>query len=113
MLPFGVMGLLLVGCTKPDRSDVSTPVAPTAAQASRSIESFRFIGPTTTIQQVIAELGAPDRNVGSGVYIYEYRLNDGTRVWIWSADNTHIGFVRYGGTNITNIGDGKILYERK
>jgi hypothetical protein len=74
---------------------------------SRSIESFRFIGPTTTMQQVKAKLGEPDRDVGSGIYIYEYLLTDGTRVWIGSSDNSRILYVRHG---ITSINDGEVLY---
>jgi hypothetical protein len=100
--------LLLVGCTGPRDSDATAPAALTDAQASRSIEAFRFIGPTTTVQEVIQKLGAPDRDVGSGVYIYEYRLRDGSRVWIWSADDKHIGFVRHG---TTKIDGSEVLYE--
>src|SRR5262249_6329067 len=85
-----LISLLFVGCTAPRRSDAPVP----AVAKSRSIESFRFIGPTTTMPQVLASVGSPDRDVGSGIYIYEYRLSDGSRIWIGSADNSHIMYVR-------------------
>ena len=88
--------VLLVGCTAPRHPDAPTPIAPPAAQVSRSIGSFRFIGPETTMQQVITKLGTPDRDIGSGLYVYAYRLSDGTDVLIGSADGSHILYVRHG-----------------
>ncbi|MBA4150636.1 MAG: hypothetical protein H0X66_21190 [Verrucomicrobia bacterium] len=93
---FIFISVLLVGCAVPPRSDAPAQIAPTTAQASRSIESFRFIGPETTLQEVTTKLGAPDRDVGSGLYVYAYRLSDGTDVWIGSADGSHILYVRHG-----------------
>jgi hypothetical protein len=88
--------VLLVGCTGSQQPDPPVPIAPRAAQSSRSIESFRFIGPETTMQQVNTKLGAPDRDVGSGLYVYLYRLRDGSDVLIGSADGSHILYVRHG-----------------
>ena len=88
--------VLLVGCVAPQCSDTPTPNVNTTAQVPRSIESFRFIGSETTLQEVTAKLGAPDRDVGSGLYVYAYRLSDGTDVLIGSADGSHILYVRHG-----------------
>jgi hypothetical protein len=99
-----VISVLLVGCATPRHSDAPAPIAPTAPQASRSIESFRFIRPETTMQQVTAKVGAPDRDVGSGLYVYAYRLSDGTNVLIGSADGLHILYVRHG---------TEVLFEKK
>jgi len=48
------------------------------------------------MQQVNTKLGAPDRDVGSGLYVYLYRLRDGSDVLIGSADGSHILYVRHG-----------------
>jgi hypothetical protein len=62
------------------------------------------------VQDVIARLGAPDRDVGSGIYILEYRLRDGSHVWIGSPNNSQIIYVRHGAAS---IGEGEVLYERR
>jgi hypothetical protein len=81
-----------------------------AMTPSHSLESFRFIGPSTTMQQVFAALGPPYRDVGSGIYMYEYELADGTQIWIGSADDTNIIYVRHG---TTKLDDSQVLYQRK
>jgi len=48
------------------------------------------------MHEVIAKLGKPDRDVGSGLYVYAYRLNDGTDVLIGSSDGSGILYVRHG-----------------
>jgi hypothetical protein len=48
------------------------------------------------MQQVIAQLGKPDRDAGSGIYVFVYGLSDGTEVWIGSADGSHILYARHG-----------------
>ena len=53
--------------------------------------------------QVTSKLGNPDRDVGSGLYVYAYRLNDGSDVLIGSADGSSILYVRHG---------TKVLFER-
>jgi len=96
--------VLLVGCAQPQRPDEpTTPNPRTTTQGTRSIESFRFIGSETTMLQVTSKLGNPDRDVGSGLYVYAYRLNDGSDVLIGSADGSSILYVRHG---------TKVLFER-
>jgi hypothetical protein len=97
------ISVLLVGCGQSQRSDVPTPNAHTTIQGSRSIESFRFVGSETTMLQVTSKLGNPDRDVGSGLHIYSYRLGDGSDVLIGSADGSRILYVRHG---------SKVLFER-
>jgi hypothetical protein len=63
---------------------------------SRSVEMFRFIGPTTTVQQVFAKVGPADRDIGSGIYIYDYRLSDGSHIWIGTADDSNIMYALHG-----------------
>ncbi|MCB1229043.1 MAG: hypothetical protein KDN19_02190 [Verrucomicrobiae bacterium] len=89
-----LISLMLAGCTHIPRSEA--PPASVSAPPSRTVESFHFIGAATTLQDVIARLGAPDRDVGSGIYIYAYRLTDGSDVLVGSADGSHILYVRHG-----------------
>jgi hypothetical protein len=89
LIPF-----MLAGCAHPPRSDA--PTTSVSAPSSRTVESFRFIGAATTLQDVTARFGAPDRDVGSGIYIYAYRLTDGSDVLVGSADGSHILYVRHG-----------------
>jgi hypothetical protein len=93
-------------------SPPSAAAAPARPSRTLNLDSFRFDWPTTTVQDVVSKVGEPDRDVGSGVYIFLYQLSDGSLVWIWSADGTHIGFVRHGTTN-TGITNGELLYKRK
>ena len=48
-------------------------------------------------------------SVGSGLYIYDYQLSDGTHIWIGSADTVHILYVRHG----TSTDDSELLYSKK
>jgi hypothetical protein len=61
------------------------------------------------MQQVIAKLGKPDRDVGSGIYIFVYQLSDDSCIWIGSADNSRIMYVRHG---TKSIDGSEILYRR-
>jgi hypothetical protein len=46
-----------------------------------SVESFKFIGPETTKEQLVAKLGEPNFSVAGGFYdTYTYSLNDGTDI---------------------------------
>jgi hypothetical protein len=82
----------------------------TSKAASRSLSMFRFIGPTTTMQQVFAAVGQEDRDLGSGICILEYGLADGSHIWIGTADLKHIMYVRHG-TN--SLDSGELLYPKK
>lgn len=81
---------------------VGTACAP-AEEKSRTIHSFEFIGAGTTLRQVVAKLGAPDRDIGSGIHIYVYELADGTEVWVGSPGE-QVWYVRHG---------SKTLYEQR
>ncbi len=111
------IAVALAGCRRagdspapaaPTPLPVSMPAAASSQSASRSVESFRFIGPVTTMQQVIDRVGPPDQDIGSGLEIGEYRLNDGTYVWIGSGAG-RIMYVRHGAA----LSDSKLLYPEK
>jgi hypothetical protein len=69
---------------------------------SRSVQSFQFVDATTTMQQVFAQVGPPDGDIGSGIDIFVYGLSDGSSIFIGSADPAHVMYVDHG----TNLPDG-------
>jgi len=75
-----------------------------------TVDDFRFIGAHTTMQDVIARVGAPGGDIGSGIHIYLYRLEDGTLVWIGSPDGSEILYVRHVGRLPEQ---SSTLYERR
>jgi hypothetical protein len=85
-----------LGCAQEDPR--GTPVVDSGALpvSSHSVDEFRFIDRDTTVPQVFAKLGNPGRDIGSGIHIYEYLLQDGSRVIIGSPDGSDIWYVRHG-----------------
>jgi hypothetical protein len=82
--------LLVTGCGK--------------QEPPRSLDAFRRIGASTSLEDVRREFGPPDHDVGSGLYIYVYRLDDGSEVRVGGSDSARVLYVRHG----TNI-----LFEKK
>ena|SRR5674476_33524 len=91
-----VAALLVAGC--------STQRSAKSQDSSRTLDSFRFIGATTTIRDVTARFGSPDMDVGYGQHSYGYRLSDGSFVLVGFADPSQVLSVRHG---------EQILFERK
>jgi hypothetical protein len=78
-----IIAALLVGCAKHHDADPATPIPVSASHSSLSVKSFRFIGPSTTIQQVIDKVGSPGGGLVSLTFEeFIYHLNDGTDVRI-------------------------------
>jgi len=78
---------------------------PAKSQASsRTLDSFRFIGATTTMKDLTARFGPPDMDVGYGQHGYSYRLKDGSFVLVYFVAPSQILSVRHG---------EQILFERK
>ena len=92
----GFVVLLLGGCAQPSRRVSSQAAAPAISVGTHSLDQFRFDWPRTTVQDVVAKVGKPDRDVGSGIRVLEYRLRDGSRVWVGSSDNSQIMYVTHG-----------------
>jgi hypothetical protein len=105
-----ILALLLAGCTGPSQPASAQPRGAATESAKRSLNSFVFDWATTTVQDLITKVGPPDRDVGGGIYILDYGLQDCSHVWVGSLDNSMIIYVRHGGGL---IGEGEILYERR
>ncbi len=75
-----------------------------------SLQSFKFIGPETTKEQIIAKLGEPSSSVACGFYdIYTYRLKDGTDICMGVDDKSKIMFVTHGKETLY----GHTMFEKK
>ncbi len=90
------LAAMLVGCAQEVPGDPPALEAGAPSTRSHSIEAFGFIDGETTVPQVFAKLGYPIRDIGSGIHIYEYRLQDGSSVTIGSPDGSDIWYVRHG-----------------
>ena len=80
--------LLAVGCSKTEPA--------TTSFAPRSVEAFKQIGASTSFRDVERRFGPPDSDIGSGLFIYVYRLPDGSDVKIGASDPNKILYVRHG-----------------
>jgi hypothetical protein len=67
-----------------------------------SVEDFKFINDTTTIDELTSKIGSPD--AAKGVRTFVYCLADGTIVTITSRDGSDIKYVR---------ANSKVIYKRK
>ncbi|MGA2799485.1 MAG: hypothetical protein ABSE63_18025 [Thermoguttaceae bacterium] len=46
------------------------------------------------MQDVVSICGLPDHHAGSGIYIFIYELEDGSKVWIGTPDLKTLNYVR-------------------
>jgi Domian of unknown function (DUF4952) len=56
----------------------------------RSISAFRRLTTRMSMPQIIQMYGLPDQEIGSGIYIYVYQLNDGSQIHISTIDGQRI-----------------------
>jgi hypothetical protein len=104
-----LVALLLVACTQFDHARSGQVDSPCVVHRALTLDSLRFNWPSTTVPEVIARLGAADRDVGSGLFVLEYRLQDGSKVWLGSANYVDILYVRQG----TSLRESELVYRRE
>ncbi len=56
----------------------------------RSISAFRRLPASMSMKQVLQTYGLPDREIGSGIYIYVYNLDDGSQIQISTFDGQQV-----------------------
>jgi hypothetical protein len=91
--------LVLVGCGRSEPSKTPSPSTadtsqlvrdtikvPDAPKTARRIDAFRSLRPTMTMAEVVRQCGYPDSDIGSGIHIFVYRLDDGSTVRIGTPD---------------------------
>jgi len=59
-----------------------------------TLDDFKnTLSETYTINTIFSKFGKPHDDIGSGIHIYVYELNDSTKIWIGYAD--HIWYVQH------------------
>ncbi|WP_310418099.1 DUF4952 domain-containing protein [Chamaesiphon sp. OTE_8_metabat_110] len=106
--------LIIVGCSLPMTTSARFPakspaltksMLPRAMQprympaTTRSIAPFRLITDRLSMKQVVEVFGLPDRDIGSGIYIYIYDLADRSQVIIGSPDGKRLLYVIHSQAN--------------
>ena len=68
---------------------------PDAPKTARDIEAFRSLRKEMKMVDVVRKCGLPDEHQGSGIYIFVYRLQDGTTVRIGTANLKSLLYVQH------------------
>lgn len=96
-----IIGLLLsltilIACSKENQTN-----------KDKSTNSYSFfeknLKADMDYQTITAKFGIPSRDIGSGIHIYVYELNDSTEVWIGFIDK--ILYARHMDVNHEFLGD--------
>jgi len=66
---FALGGILVVGCT-------GGPSTPTPTSGGLTLGDFQFLRLGMSYDEIVARVGEPARDEGSGVYAYVYPLED-------------------------------------
>lgn len=59
------------------------------------VPRLRKLGGRPSFAQVTAILGRPDKEVGSGIHIYSYRLSNGEEIRVGTTDNHHLSYIHH------------------
>ena len=70
-------------------------VLPDAPKTARDIKSFSSLRTEMTMADIVRKCGLPDKDVGSGIYIFVYRLRDGSTVRIGTSNLKFLIYVRH------------------
>ncbi|MBE2181683.1 MAG: hypothetical protein IAE97_14550 [Chthoniobacterales bacterium] len=81
-------------------TDVSQPIPdqiqiPDAPATARVLEPFQRIQPEMSMVDVARLCGIPDEHHGSGIFIFIYRLQDGSTVAIGTGDLEHLLYANH------------------
>jgi hypothetical protein len=69
--------------------------APPRTDFKRSVDAFKAVKKGSTFADVTAWVGEPDKDIGSGIHIFEYKLPDGSRVVVGTPDLKDVKYVRH------------------
>ena len=64
-----------------------------------TIKAFRSIKRRTSMKEVIRLCDEPDKDIGSGIHIYLYKLADGSLVQVGTPDDKQIMYVMHVAAN--------------
>ncbi len=51
-----------------------------------TLENFQLLKVGTDTKAVFREFGEPLKDIGSGIHIYQYKLDDGSMIWVGCVD---------------------------
>jgi hypothetical protein len=68
---------------------------PPSTDSRRKVEAFRAIRKGTSLPDVESWVGKADKDIGSGIHILTYRLDDGSRVLIGFPDYSKLAYVKH------------------
>lgn len=68
------------GSDPPKEKSVTEEMFPSAPEKTRNIECFRNLSRGISMEELVQHCGRPDEELGSGVYIFVYHLQDGSTV---------------------------------
>jgi hypothetical protein len=74
---------------------IAKAMFPNAPEKAQSVICFRALKPEMSMNTVVEKCGRPDAEQGSGLYIFVWRLADGSTVSIGTATLQRIGDVKY------------------
>ena len=71
----------------------------------RSITDFDIFISHPSVQEIIAKVGQPERDIGSGLHVLKYTLCDGSSILIGSPDLKRVMYIKHeqGGKLIKEI----------
>jgi hypothetical protein len=72
--------LVLIASCSTKANDISPQKC--AEITPRIIDEYRKIHAGMSFAEICNLVGQPDKEIGSGIYVYQYNLNDGTHVLI-------------------------------
>jgi hypothetical protein len=55
-----------------------------------ALRDFSFLSIGMSYDQIVSNVGVPDRDVGSGVYLFQYDLNDGRKIMLQFFTKDHL-----------------------
>lgn len=74
---------------------IAKPIFPGAPLKAQDIDCFRGFNHWTSVNAVVQKCGSPDEDLGSGVYIFVWRLADGSTVTLNTPDLSRIDYFRF------------------
>jgi len=74
---------------------IAKAMFPNAPEKAQSVSCFQALKPEMSMNTVVEKCGRPDAELGSGLYIFVWRLADGSTVSIGTATLQRIGDVKY------------------
>jgi len=69
--------------------------SPPRADSRRKVEAFRELRKGMSLDEVLAWVGNAEEDVGSGIHVLAYRLDDGSRVLIGFPDFNKLIYVQH------------------